>query len=70
VENENHRSATVMVLNCKEGSSKVISTIKERSDMIIGAGYGKLKETQIRIANFPAVNLDQVQSLIAELGSL
>jgi phosphoserine aminotransferase len=48
----------------------VISTIKERSDMIIGSGYGKLKETQIRIANFPAVNLDQVQSLIAELGSL
>jgi phosphoserine aminotransferase len=60
----------VVVLNCKEGSSKVISTIKERSDMIIGAGYGKLKETQIRIANFPAVNFDQVQSLITELGSL
>jgi phosphoserine aminotransferase len=70
VENENHRSATVVVLNCKEGSSKVISTIKERSDMIIGSGYGKLKETQIRIANFPAVNLEQVQSLITELGSL
>jgi phosphoserine aminotransferase len=70
VENENHRSATVVVLNCKEGSSKVISTIKERSDMIIGSGYGKLKETQIRIANFPAVNLEQVQSLIAELSSL
>jgi phosphoserine aminotransferase len=29
-----------------------------------------LKETQIRIANFPAVNMDQVQALIAELGSL
>jgi phosphoserine aminotransferase len=70
VENENHRSATVVVLNCKEGSSKVINTIKERSDMIIGAGYGKLKETQIRIANFPAVNMDQVQALITELGSL
>jgi phosphoserine aminotransferase len=38
--------------------------------MIIGAGYGKLKETQIRIANFPAVNMDQVQALITELGSL
>jgi len=38
--------------------------------MILGAGYGKLKETQIRIANFPAVNMDQVQALIAELGSL
>jgi phosphoserine aminotransferase len=70
VENENHRSATVVVLNCKDGSSKVISAIKEKCDMIIGAGYGKLKETQIRIANFPAVNLDQVQSLITELGSL
>ena len=48
----------------------MISTIKEKSDMILGAGYGKLKETQIRIANFPAVNMDQVQALIAELGAL
>jgi phosphoserine aminotransferase len=48
----------------------VIKQVLSKSDFILGAGYGKMKETQIRIANFPAVNLDQVEALIATLGSL
>jgi phosphoserine aminotransferase len=35
--------------------------------MVVGSGYGKMKETQIRIANFPAVDLNQVQTLIDNL---
>lgn len=70
VENESHRSATVVVLNCKEGSSAVIQKVKEKSGMIVGSGYGKMKESQIRIANFPAVNLEQVQQLIDTLNTI
>jgi phosphoserine aminotransferase len=70
VENPNHRSATVVVLNCKGLAGDVIKQVQAKSDMILGSGYGKMKETQIRIANFPAVNEEQVQALIATLGFL
>jgi phosphoserine aminotransferase len=67
VEEESHRSATVAVLNCKELAGQVIERVKAKSGMVIGAGYGKMKETQIRIANFPAVDLEQVEALLHNL---
>ena len=67
VENENHRSATVVVLNCRDLAGELISRLKEETGMVLGAGYGKMKETQIRIANFPAVDVGQVESLIENL---
>lgn len=67
VENESHRSATVVVLNCQELAGKVIERLKDQTGMVLGAGYGKMKETQIRIANFPAVNVSQVETLIDNL---
>jgi phosphoserine aminotransferase len=67
VENENHRSATVVVLNCRDLAGELISRLKEETGMVVGAGYGKMKETQIRIANFPAVDVGQVESLIENL---
>jgi phosphoserine aminotransferase len=59
-----------VVLNCTEASSAVIQKVKEKSGMIVGSGYGKMKESQIRIANFPAVNLEQVQQLIETLNTI
>jgi len=67
VENESHRSATVVVLNCKELAGKVIDRLKGQTGMVLGAGYGKMKETQIRIANFPAVDVNHVETLIEHL---
>jgi phosphoserine aminotransferase len=67
VEEESHRSATVVVLNCKELAGQVIERVNAKSGMVIGAGYGKMKETQIRIANFPAVDLEQVEALLHNL---
>jgi phosphoserine aminotransferase len=67
VEKESHRSATVAVLNCKELAGQVIARVQEKSGMVIGAGYGKMKETQIRIANFPAVDFGQVEALLHNL---
>ena len=45
----------------------MIARVQEKSGMVIGAGYGKMKETQIRIANFPAVDLEQVETLLNNL---
>jgi phosphoserine aminotransferase len=67
VENESHRSATVVVLNCKDLAGELIGRLKEETGMVVGAGYGKMKETQIRIANFPAVDVSQVEALIDHL---
>ncbi|GAB3761958.1 aminotransferase class V-fold PLP-dependent enzyme [Spirosoma pomorum] len=66
VKEERHRSQTVIVANTKGPSAGIIATVK-KAGMIVGSGYGNLKESQIRIANFPAVSTDQVASLIQEL---
>jgi len=66
VNEERHRSQTVIVANTKSTSADIIATVK-KAGMIVGSGYGNLKESQIRIANFPAVSVDQVASLVQEL---
>jgi phosphoserine aminotransferase len=38
--------------------------------MVIGSGYGNYKESQIRIANFPAHSTVQVQALVYKLQEL
>lgn len=67
VENPAHRSATVVVLNCKDMASKVMEHMKQAHGMVLGAGYGKMKESQIRIANFPAASEEDIERLIAAL---
>ncbi|TAF68126.1 MAG: alanine--glyoxylate aminotransferase family protein [Cytophagales bacterium] len=58
-----HRSATVVVANTQKEASALIEQIKNDLNMEIGAGYGKAKNTQIRIANFPAVDFSATQQL-------
>ncbi|MFC0184428.1 phosphoserine aminotransferase apoenzyme [Pseudarcicella hirudinis] len=67
VKNPDHRSQTVVVLNTHKPASEIIETVKNASDLVIGSGYGDFKASQIRIANFPAVNIEQVEALIAEM---
>ncbi|SFD93668.1 aminotransferase class V-fold PLP-dependent enzyme [Spirosoma endophyticum] len=67
VKQERHRSQTVVVATTgRKSPADVISTAKA-ANMIVGSGYGKFKESQIRIANFPAVSADQVAALIEAL---
>jgi phosphoserine aminotransferase len=67
VKNQNHQSQTVVVANVIEmTANKVIEKIREHN-LVLGAGYGDFKSTQIRIANFPAVNIDQVEELVQQL---
>lgn len=63
VKNPEHRSPTVAVANTTEPSKQLIERLKTQG-MILGSGYGKAKETQVRIANFPAVSMEQVETLL------
>ena len=62
VKQERHRSQTVIVATTKNPADVLTKT--KQADMIVGSGYGKFKDSQIRIANFPAVSADQVAELI------
>jgi phosphoserine aminotransferase len=65
VEAERHRSQTVVVATTKNPADVIASA--KQAGMVIGSGYGSFKDSQVRIANFPAVSIDQVQLLINEL---
>jgi phosphoserine aminotransferase len=64
-----HRSATTIIANTKMSASEVIKKIAP-FDMVIGSGYGTYKESQIRIANFPAHSISHVQALVYKLQEL
>ncbi|GAB3560567.1 aminotransferase class V-fold PLP-dependent enzyme [Spirosoma fluminis] len=66
VKQERHRSQTVVVATTQKPSVDVIADGK-KANMVIGSGYGKFKESQIRIANFPATSAEQVNALIEQL---
>lgn len=66
VKEEPHRSQTVVVANTKGTAKEVIARAKD-AGMIVGSGYGKQKDSQIRIANFPAVSVEQTAQLIEVL---
>lgn len=64
-----HQSQTVVVANTKQDSSVVIGKLKEKG-MILGSGYGEFKSSQVRIANFPATSVAQVEGLVKALGEV
>lgn len=64
VKNEAVQSATVLAI---EGDEQVISTIKEKANqegIILGNGYGEWQNTTFRIANFPAITLEEMEELM------
>jgi phosphoserine aminotransferase len=64
-----HRSRTVAVANSVIDSSIIMDKLKAKN-MIIGAGYGPNKNSQIRIANFPATSMEKTEQLIEALRQL
>lgn len=67
VDNDQTRSNTVMAV---AGSEELISEVKkaaEKEGMQLGSGYGPLKPTSFRIANFPAITDAEFDRLIAFL---
>jgi phosphoserine aminotransferase len=63
VEDIRHRSMTTLVANTTMLPAD-INKILEPYNMAVGAGYGSKKDTQIRIANFPAHSTEQVAMLV------
>lgn len=59
---ERHRSQTVIVATT-QNPADVLAAAKQ-AGMIVGSGYGTFKSSQIRIANFPATSMEQVQALL------
>ena len=69
VRNKADRSQTVAVLETTRPSSEVIANLKHHG-IQIGSGYGKYKSSQIRIANFPATSIEDMQNLLRQLAVL
>ncbi|AEL25493.1 aminotransferase class V-fold PLP-dependent enzyme [Cyclobacterium marinum] len=67
VSNEATRSRTVLGVGGEEKFIKQIKAEAEEQGMQMGSGYGPLKPTSFRIANFPALNDDEFEQLIAFL---
>jgi phosphoserine aminotransferase len=53
VENKDFRSQTVIVAEGSAEKIKEFLALCQTQNLIIGTGYGKAKDTQMRIANFP-----------------
>ena len=64
IQNPNTRSRTVLGIAGKEEFVSQIKKAAEAEGMQMGSGYGALKPTSFRIANFPAVTDDEFEKLI------
>lgn len=63
VKDKKFRSNTVITINAGDEQKKIKKELSENG-IIVGSGYGKLKETQIRIANFPMHKIGDVKRII------
>lgn len=66
VKNRSDRSMTIINVETGDKQNEVKSKLAENG-FIVGSGYGKLKDVQIRIANFPMHNVKDVKKLISLL---
>lgn len=55
VKKPENRSKTVVVLEGEESQIQAIHKEAEKQNILLGKGYGKIKNTTLRIANFPAI---------------
>lgn len=69
VKNKEHRSKTIIVVNSPKPASELNRRLIEEN-IQIGSGYGKYKESQIRIANFPGTSVETIECLIKKLKEL
>ncbi|MCF6352368.1 MAG: aminotransferase class V-fold PLP-dependent enzyme [Cyclobacteriaceae bacterium] len=56
------RSDTIIVLNTQEYTQELIQFLANKK-LIVGTGYGKMKDTQVRVANFPTHSKEQFEML-------
>jgi phosphoserine aminotransferase len=69
VKDTDHRSRTTLVIEVAGGSSGLIKYL-HKNGYIVGSGYGEHKNDHIRIANFPAHTIANIEGLIELLKSV
>lgn len=69
VTNPATRSRTVLGVSGEESFIKEIKKAAEGKGMTLGGGYGPLKPTSFRIANFPAITDEEFDGLVEFLAS-
>ncbi len=67
VTNPTAQSKTVIVADCGEHTARLSSFLAEHG-LQAGDGYGALKKTQLRFANFPAHSKEQFELLVDLIG--
>lgn len=69
VDNAATRSTTVLAVSGKEESIAAVKKAAEKEGMQLGGGYGPLKASSFRIANFPAITDGEFMRLVDFLKS-
>ncbi len=66
VKNKTFRSKTIINVETGDKQNEIRKKLSDNG-ILVGSGYGKLKEHQIRIANFPMHKLKDVKRIISHL---
>lgn len=64
INNEAARSLTVIPVSAKEALVSSIKSRAKKAGLLLGEGYGDLKASTFRIANFPAIKKKEIKTLM------
>jgi phosphoserine aminotransferase len=67
IQNPEARSSTVLAITGREEMISEVKKSAEKEGMQMGGGYGPLKASSFRIANFPAISDSEFENLIGFL---
>lgn len=67
VKEKEARSQTVIIADCGDNTNSIKEKLQAKG-LFPGEGYGELKKTQLRFANFPAHSKEQYELLVDVLG--
>lgn len=68
IRNEEARSLTVIPVTAKDALVAAIKSRAKKNGLLLGEGYGELKASTFRIANFPAIRKKEIRILMEFLG--
>ncbi|MEM1408890.1 MAG: aminotransferase class V-fold PLP-dependent enzyme [Bacteroidota bacterium] len=63
IENKEVQSYTVLPVSSDPNTISKLKMEAQKEGLILGNGYGNLKETTFRIANFPSIKMDEITLL-------
>ena len=64
IKNEEARSLTVIPVTAKEALITAVKSRAKKNGFLLGEGYGDLKPSTFRIANFPAIKKKEIRALM------